>query len=186
LVKAHFDAQAQPRMAPTRDYQKKVKNLAELRTLVAQWRAAGDGDVGITSGVFDILHPGHISFLEDSSRQCGRLIAVIASDRTVAAQKGPEKPYINELKRAQTVAALATVDAVIISDEPYHETILKALSPDVLFKGDDYAGKTIMGAELVGRVELIPCAEKEFYSSSAFVRKIKTGERDKKPGWAPQ
>jgi rfaE bifunctional protein nucleotidyltransferase chain/domain len=186
LVKGHFDMLAQPRTAPTRDYQKKVKTLDELRTLVAQWRADGDGDVGITSGVFDILHPGHISFLEDSSRQCGRLIAVIASDRTVAAQKGPEKPYINELKRAQTVAAIATVDAVIISDEPYHETILKALSPEVMFKGDDYAGKKIMGTELVGRVALIPCAEKEFYSSSAFVRKIKTGERDRKPDWSPQ
>ena len=172
LVKAHFDAAPAARATPTRDYLKKVKSLDELRASVAQWRADGNGDVGITSGVFDILHPGHIAFLEDASRQSGRLIAVIASDRTVRAQKGAEKPYINELKRAQTIAAIATVDAVIISDEPYHETILKALSPDVMFKGDDYAGKQIMGAELVGKVVLVPCAEKEFYSSSAFARKI--------------
>lgn len=187
LVKAHFDASpaVQARATPTRDYLKKVKSLDELRASVAQWRADGDGSVGITSGVFDILHPGHIAFLEDASRQSGRLIAVIASDRTVRAQKGTEKPYINELKRAQTMAAIATVDAVIISDEPYHETILKAVAPDVMFKGDDYAGRQIMGAELVGKVVLIPCAEKEFYSSSAFVRKIKAGKGDKPPGCAP-
>ena len=193
LVKTHFDKIrvirddiTKPRAIPTRDYMKKVKSLDELRASVAQWRADGDNVVGITSGVFDILHPGHIGFLEDASRQSQRLIAVIASDRTVQAQKGPTKPYISEIKRAQTLAAIAMVDAVIISDEPYHETILKAIAPDVMFKGDDYAGRKIMGAELVGKVVLIPCAEKEFFSSSAFVRRIKSDVPDKPPGWAPK
>ncbi|MBU0858543.1 MAG: adenylyltransferase/cytidyltransferase family protein [Alphaproteobacteria bacterium] len=187
MVQAHFDEQArtQVRTGPTRAYQAKVCTLDTLKTLTAQWRAAGATTVGVTSGVFDIVHPGHISFLEDASRQSDRLIAVIASDRTVKAQKGAEKPYITALKRAQTIAALGTVDAVIISDEPYHETILAAVKPDVMFKGDDYAGKKIMGAELVGKVILIPCAEKEFYSSSAFVNKIKAGKPDKPPAWKP-
>ena len=184
LVREHFDTAgpAKPRSGPTRAYQAKVKTLDELGALAVKWRAEGQ-TLGITSGVFDILHPGHIAFLEDANRQSGRLVVIIASDRTVRAQKGPEKPYIGALKRAQTIAALDTVDAVIISDEPYHETILAALSPDILFKGDDYAGRKIMGADLAGKVVLIPCAEKEFYSSSAFARKIM---ESRPPGGSPK
>lgn len=164
-----------PRAEPTRAYQRKVRTLEELAEIVAARRAQRSLTVGVTSGVFDIVHPGHISFLEDASLQCDFLVAIIASDRTVREAKGPEKPYISEEKRAQTIAALGNVDAVIISDEKYHETILRALGPDIMFKGDDYAGQQIMGGDLVGRVVLIPCAEKEFYSSREFVRKIKTG-----------
>jgi D-glycero-beta-D-manno-heptose 1-phosphate adenylyltransferase len=183
VVHAHFDAQTPAeRKGPTRAYLQKVRTLDELKDAVDAWRAQGDS-IGVTSGVFDIVHPGHISFLEDASRACGRLVAIIASDRTVKEQKGEEKPYITELKRAQTIAALGNVDAVIISDEPFHETILEALKPDVMFKGDDYAGRKIIGAELVGKVVLIPCAEKEFYSSSEFVKKIKAASPDKPPSW---
>lgn len=176
-VEEHYEDAARktkPRRGPTRAFRDKVMTLEQLQAQVEKWRAQGD-EIGVTSGVFDILHPGHISFLEDANRRCGRTVVIVASDRTVRAQKGEEKPYISEQQRAQTIAAIDTADAVIISDEFYHETILKALSPDVMFKGDDYKGKEIKGAELVGRVELIPCAEKEFYSSSAFVRKIKNG-----------
>ena len=186
-VQDHFKASQRVltrRLGPTHSYKQKVKTLGELTSLVEKWRQEGDASIGITSGVFDLLHPGHISFLEDAWRNCSHLIAVVASDRTVQDQKGEEKPYVTEMKRAQTLAALEMVDAVIISDEPYHETILKAVKPDILFKGDDYAGKEIIGADLVGHVMLIPCAEKEFYSSSAFARKIKTGERDQPPVWA--
>ncbi|MEZ0261679.1 MAG: pantoate--beta-alanine ligase [Alphaproteobacteria bacterium] len=171
-----------PRKGPTRAYLSKVKSLEDLTAQAEEWRAAGK-TIGFTSGVYDILHPGHISFLEDANRGCDVLVVVIASDRTVKEQKGPEKPYITELKRAQTLAALDSADAVIISDEKFHETILKALKPDFMFKGDDYAGKQIIGAELAGKVVLVPCAEKEFYSSSAFVKKIKAGEPDKPPKW---
>lgn len=163
------------RAGPTRAYGQKVRTLDALRTMVADARAAEPLTVGITSGAFDLIHPGHISFLDDARRHCDFLVAVIASDRTVRDQKGLEKPYIPADKRAATIAAIATVDAVIISDEPYHETILRALRPDILFKGDDYAGMRIMGAELVDRVILIPCADKEFNSSSAFIRKIQEG-----------
>jgi rfaE bifunctional protein nucleotidyltransferase chain/domain len=181
-VRDHFDLfNAKPRSAPTRAYQQKVKSLADLKSLVDARRAAGKVTVGVTSGAFDIVHPGHISFLEDASRQCDFLVAIIASDRTVKEQKGAEKPYITELKRAQTIAAIGTVDAVIISDEKYHETILRALRPEILFKGDDYKGVRIMGAELAGNVVLIPCAEKEFYSSSEFVKKIRNGNPPKPP-----
>lgn len=187
-VRDHYhsiDPSLTARNGPTRAYLEKVKTLDKLKEMVTGWRAADGDEIGITSGAFDILHPGHVSFIEDCSRQCQRLIVIIASDRTIREQKGSEKPYISELKRAQTIAALSNVDAVIISDEPYHETILSAIAPDVLFKGDDYKGKQIMGAELAGRVSLIPCAEKDFYSSSAFVRKIKAGEPDHSPDWHP-
>lgn len=184
-VQRHFApkvASLEARPGPTRAYLEKVKTLDQLENLAEEWRKDGGAVVGVTSGVFDILHPGHISFFNDARARCDKLVVIIASDRTVREQKGEEKPYVDEIKRAQTAAAIGTVDAVIISDEYYHESILGALCADVFFKGDDYAGKDIKGSELVGRVELIPCAEKEFYSSSAFAQKIQRAGRGKNVG----
>lgn len=179
-IEEHFKTAAAvtKRTTPTRAYLEKVKSLDDLAVLVDEWRKQGDSVVGITSGAFDIVHPGHISFLEDANQACSRLIAIVASDRTICEQKGADRPYIPAEKRAQTIAALGTVDAVIISDELYHETILKALKPEVMFKGDDYKGKPIIGADLVGSIVLIPCAEKDYYSSSEFIRKIRSKGAD--------
>lgn len=150
----------------------KVKTLGELKTLTEQWRANGE-TIGITSGVFDILHPGHGSFLRDASERCDRLIVVIASDRTVNGQKQSYQPYVEQDLRAESIAMLAMVDAVIVSDELYHETIHHTIKPDMLFKGSDYEGKDIYGADEVGRVEIIPCKEGYFHRSSQLARRIR-------------
>lgn len=176
--------QITPRKGPTSSYKDKVKSLEGLSDIAAGWKADGL-KIGITSGVFDIPHPGHISFLEDSKAECDVLIAVIASNRTVTEQKGEERPFINELKRAQTIAGLQCVDAVIISDEYFHESILAAIQPDIMFKGHDYAGKDIIGADMVGEVRIILCAEDNFFSSSRLIQSIKNLERDQAPDWSP-
>ncbi len=182
-VQKYFEELETPkkRIGPTLAYEEKVKTFEELKALVAQWRSESDDEIGATTGVFDILHPGHISFLNDASQQCGRLIAIMASDRTVKEQKGEDKPMINEHLRAQSIAALSCVDAVIISDSTYHEELLDAIKADIMFKGHDYADKPIYGAERVGRVMIIPCAEDRFFSSSELIKTI----WDKKPDIAP-
>jgi D-beta-D-heptose 7-phosphate kinase/D-beta-D-heptose 1-phosphate adenosyltransferase len=155
------------------NYIAKIKSLDELEQLVTKWRVSEpNACVGITSGVYDLVHPGHVSLLAAAGSQCDYLIVVIASDRTVREQKGEDKPYIVEIKRAQTIAGLGSVDAVIISDELYHETILKRTLPNKMFKGDEYKGCQIHGSELVGEMVFIPCSEKDFNSSSTIAKEI--------------
>ena len=174
----------QPRKSAPASYTGKMHDLETLSEHIDTLRRQGNPVIGITSGVFDILHPGHFSFLEDARANCDHLIVIIASDRTTSEQKGPEKPFVNEHKRASNIASISMTDSVIISDELYHERLLRAIGPDILFKGDDYAGKEIIGSDLVGRVVLIPCAEKQFFSSSEFARRIKNGDKDEPPPWA--
>lgn len=177
---------AAKREGPILSYTKKARDLEGLVQQVAAWRVENpQAIIGITSGAFDLVHPGHSSFFNDAKANCDHLIVIVASDRTIRELKGEEKPYVHELKRTGEVASDESVDAVIISDEFAHETILQAIHANILFKGDDYFGTKVHGSEYVDLVMLIPCAEKEFYSSSAFVRKIKEGDPDVAPDWAP-
>jgi len=154
-------------------YLDKIKTLDELESLVAQWKQdKSDACIGITSGVYDLVHPGHVSLLADAGNQCDHLIVVIASDRTVKEQKGEDKPYINEQKRAQTIAGMQSVDAIVISDELYHETILRRVKPNKMFKGDEYRGRQIHGREFVDEMVFIPCNAKDFNSSSTIAKNI--------------
>ncbi len=156
----------------------KVQALPALTETVAGWRAEGAKTIGITSGVFDIFHPGHASFLLEAAKRCDRLIVIVASDRTIRELKGDKKPRVSERDRA-SVIALMPVDAVIISDEFDHASILAPLHPEVMFKGYDYAGKDVWGKEHVGRVEIIECsAANSFYSSTHFLRLIRDEEQE--------
>jgi D-beta-D-heptose 7-phosphate kinase/D-beta-D-heptose 1-phosphate adenosyltransferase len=133
-----------------------------------------DAVIGFTSGAFDILHPGHMRFLSEARDNCDFLVVAIASDRTVREQKGPERPYIDEARRAETMTGLIGADAIIISDEPYHETILQRIKPQVLFKGAGYTGKKIMGAELVNRVKIIDCGSRgrDGVDSTTYIERL--------------
>jgi rfaE bifunctional protein nucleotidyltransferase chain/domain len=153
----------------------KICTLDELAARVEQRRAGGKEPViGFTSGVYDLIHPGHVTLLEEARKRCDYLVVAIASDRTVKAQKGADRPFIDEYRRARTIAGMSSVDSVIISDEPYHEAILKRIKPQVMFKGDEYKGQKLIGSELVDRVELIPCDEKDFNSTTSVVDTIRT------------
>lgn len=151
------------------------------RDAAAAWaqdhRAAGRRVV-FTNGVFDLLHPGHTRYLADARAQGDALIVAVNSDRSVRAQnKGPDRPITTEGERAELLAALACVDAVVIFDEATPFEIVSAVSPDVLVKGADWAADAIVGRDVVeargGRVVRIPLAEG--YSTTAILARARAG-----------
>lgn len=152
---------------------KKVLSLSEAVAMVEHLRHAGK-DIVFTNGVFDLLHPGHVRYLQDAKREGDALVVGVNSDRSVHAIKGPARPINPEQERAEVLAGLACVDAVVIFDEDNPQQIVARLQPDVLVKGADWAADAIIGREIVeargGRVVRIPLAEG--YSSSAIIKKI--------------
>ena len=112
-------------------------------------RAAGRTIV-FTNGVFDILHPGHVRYLRDARALGDLLIVGINSDRSVRAlAKAPDRPINPESERAEVLAALASVDAVVIFDEDTPHAIISALQPDILVKGADWGENAIVGRDVV-------------------------------------
>jgi D-glycero-beta-D-manno-heptose 1-phosphate adenylyltransferase len=154
---------------------RKILSIAEAVALVEHLRHGGK-EVVLTNGVFDILHPGHVRYLQDARSQGDALIVAVNSDRSVRAIKGPARPVNPESERAEILAALACVDAVVVFDEDDPQQIVNRLQPDVLVKGADWAMGEIIGRETVesrgGRVVRIPLAEG--YSTSAIIEKIRS------------
>ncbi len=140
----------------------KVLALDRLRARMAAWRSVGHRLV-FTNGCFDILHIGHIRLLEEARRRGDRLIVALNSDASVRRLKGPSRPIVAESERARILAALSSVDAVIVFDENTPLHLIEAIRPDVLVKGSDYTEESVVGAREVrawgGRVELIPLVE---------------------------
>ena len=117
----------------------------------AAWRAQLPGRLAFTNGVFDLLHPGHVDVLFGARRQGDALVVGVNSDRSVRRLKGPDRPVRTEAERGYVVAALESVDAVVVFDEDTPLELIRHLRPDVLVKGGDYAAETIVGArEVVG------------------------------------
>jgi D-beta-D-heptose 7-phosphate kinase/D-beta-D-heptose 1-phosphate adenosyltransferase len=127
-----------------------------------------------TNGVFDLLHPGHIRYLLAARREGDALVVGVNSDRSVRAIKGPARPIHPEQERAEVLAALACVDAVVVFDQDDPHQIITRLQPDVLVKGADWPADAIVGRDVVearrGRVVRIPLAEG--HSTSAIIEKI--------------
>lgn len=156
--------------------QHKILPLSTACDTVTNWRRDGLR-IGFTNGCFDIMHAGHISLLADAKKRCDKLIIGLNTDASVRALKGAGRPVNAEMDRAQILAALSMVDAVVLFNEDTPMKLLEALKPDVLMKGADYAKEEVVGWELVesygGRVELIPL--KEGYSTSGIIRKAAAG-----------
>jgi D-glycero-beta-D-manno-heptose 1-phosphate adenylyltransferase len=106
--------------------------------------------VVFTNGVFDLLHPGHLRYLQHARNLGDALIVGVNSDRLVRENKGADRPINPEAERAEVLAALACVDAVAIFDEETPVQIISALQPDVLVKGADWAEDAIVGRDIVG------------------------------------
>jgi D-beta-D-heptose 7-phosphate kinase/D-beta-D-heptose 1-phosphate adenosyltransferase len=148
---------------------------ADAVSLVAGHRERGE-TVVFTNGVFDILHPGHTRYLSNARALGDVLIVGVNSDRSARAQaKGPGRPVNSAPERAEVVAALGAVDAVVIFDEDTPHAVITALQPDVLVKGADWGPHDIVGRDVVeargGRVVRMPLAAG--YSTSAIVEKIR-------------
>jgi rfaE bifunctional protein nucleotidyltransferase chain/domain len=156
---------------------RKVLSIAEAVAFVEHLRHTGR-EVVFTNGVFDLLHPGHVRYLQDARRQGDALVVAVNSDRSVRAIKGPERPLNPEHERAEVLAGLACVDAVVVFDEDTPEQVIGRLQPDVLVKGADWAADAIVGRDIVeargGRVVRIALAEG--YSTSAIIKKIRNAD----------
>ena len=131
--------------------------------------------VVFTNGCFDLLHPGHIQSLEQARALGDALIVGLNGDASVRELKGPGRPILPELERAEILAALECVDAVVIFQQITPREIIAALLPDVLVKGGDWAGDQIIGREEVeaagGRVVSIPVVPG--YSTTAILAKMR-------------
>ena len=142
--------------------------------LVHQLRAAGK-TVVFTNGVFDLLHPGHVRYLQQARTLGDALLVGINSDRSVRRNKGPDRPITPEHERAEILEALACVDGVVQFDEDTPHQLITALQPDVLVKGADWAADAIVGRDVVeargGRV--VRVAVEPGYSTTAIVEKIR-------------
>lgn len=138
--------------------QDKVMSLDQVLERVATWRSAGLS-VGFTNGCFDLLHPGHVSLLAQARAHCDRLIVGLNTDGSVRKLKGEGRPVNVETARAVVLAALETVDAVVLFSEDTPIKLIEALKPDLLVKGADYTVDKVVGADVVtasgGRVLLI-------------------------------
>ena len=145
---------------------------ADALALIARLRAARK-TVVFTYGVFDLLHPGHLRYLQHARRLGEALIVGINSDRSVRVNKGPDRPITPERERAEILAALTCVDAVVIFDEDTPHAVIARLQPDVLVKGADYHKSEVVGADVVegygGRVHL--AALREGCSTTNIVRR---------------
>jgi rfaE bifunctional protein nucleotidyltransferase chain/domain len=136
-----------------------LSSLVEERR---KWREEGRRVV-LTNGCFDLLHPGHLALLEAARAQGDLLVVAINSDRSVRRLKGEGRPLVPEAERAETLLALEPVDRVVVYDETTPLEVVKALVPDVLVKGADWAEDAIVGREEVEaaggsvvRVEMLP------------------------------
>ncbi|HLL95308.1 MAG TPA: D-glycero-beta-D-manno-heptose 1-phosphate adenylyltransferase [Spirosoma sp.] len=142
----------------------------------SQWRAEGQ-QIVFTNGCFDIVHLGHIDYLEKARALGQRLMLGLNTDASVSGIKGPLRPVVNEYARARLMASLEFVDAVTLFGEPTPLELIEALQPDVLVKGDDYTVDTIVGAAFVlargGRVETVALVPG--YSTSKLIERIKQG-----------
>src|SRR6187455_2298080 len=158
----------------------RVLDAAALETFVRDARAAGRRIV-FTNGVFDILHPGHLRYLQAARRHGDLLIVGLNSDASVRRNKGPSRPINPELERAELLASLACVDAVSIFDDQTPADIIRRVQPDVLVKGADWPADQIVGRDTVeargGRVMRI--AVEPGWSTTAIIAKIQrsTGAR---------
>ena len=151
----------------------KILSRAEAVARADQWRADSQRIV-FTNGCFDIVHLGHIDYLEKARALGHKLILGLNTDASVSRIKGPLRPVVNEYARARLMAALEFVDLVTLFDEPTPLELIEAVRPDVLVKGDDYTVATIIGADVVlangGSVETVALVPG--YSTSKLIEKI--------------
>lgn len=147
-----------------------LKRLLELR---AAWRSAG-ATVVFTNGCFDLLHRGHIEFLQQAKMHGDVLVVGLNSDTSAGAIKGPGRPLVSQDDRARVLAALACVDYITIFDEPTPARLIQELQPDVLVKGGDWPVEQIVGSDAVlrrnGRVFSLLALPG--YSTTALIEKI--------------
>jgi len=149
----------------------KILTREQLRQRVDQWRVGGES-VTLANGCFDLLHVGHVRYLHAAKQLGGRLIVAINSDDSVRALKGEGRPLMPAEERAEILASLADVDAVVIFPERDVRTLIREIRPDVQAKGTDYTAASVPEGEVVreygGRVEIV--GDPKDHSASEIIR----------------
>ncbi len=153
---------------------RKILPLDEGIKTISSWKQ-NDFKVVFTNGCFDILHLGHLDYLEKSRNFGDKLVIGLNTDKSVSQLKGPNRPVNNEYARARMLAAMSFVDLVIAFDEETPLELIQKVKPDILIKGKDYSIENIAGAEFVlgngGEVKTIDLLEG--YSTTEIIKKIK-------------
>jgi len=153
---------------------KKIFLKEDLQAQIQQWKAA-QKKIVFTNGCFDLIHPGHIAYLNEAASLGDILVIGLNTDRSVQVLKGEYRPINDEFSRSQLIASMFFVDAVVFFDEQTPIDLINALKPDVLVKGGDYQIDTIVGAKETlargGEVKVLSFLAG--YSSTAMIEKIK-------------
>ncbi|ARS37107.1 D-glycero-beta-D-manno-heptose 1-phosphate adenylyltransferase [Pontibacter actiniarum] len=151
----------------------KIYSLPQLLEQVQKWRAQGQ-QIVFTNGCFDLLHLGHVDYLEKARQLGDKLVLGLNTDASISRIKGPSRPLQDEMSRARVMASLLFIDAVVLFDEDTPLNLIQAVQPDILVKGDDYAVEQIVGHEVVqargGAVKTVPLVKG--YSTTSIVNKI--------------
>lgn len=152
----------------------KIKSLAEAKIVVSRWKSDGQ-KVVFTNGCFDLLHLGHVDYLEKARNLGDKLVLGLNTDDSVSRFKGPHRPIQDQQSRARVLAALGFVDLVVFFNEDTPLNLITELLPNTLVKGSDYLAENIVGADVVKKgggqvktIEFVPG-----YSTTQIVEKIK-------------
>lgn len=153
----------------------KIKDLSAAKAQVAEWKRHGKRVV-FTNGCFDLLHLGHVDYLEKARNLGDVLVVGLNTDDSVSRFKGPQRPIQDEVSRARVMASLQAVDLVVFFNEDTPQNLISELLPHILVKGSDYLAENIVGADVVknagGVVKTIDFVPG--YSTTRIVEKIKT------------
>lgn len=153
---------------------KKILEREGLKRQVQEWRKAGDS-VTLANGCFDLLHVGHVRYLHAAKKIGGRLVVALNSDESVRLLKGEGRPMVPAAERAEILAALADVDAVVIFPEADVRAIIREIRPDVQVKGTDYSVDSVPERDEVlaygGRVEIVGDAKD--HSASEMIQAVR-------------
>jgi D-glycero-beta-D-manno-heptose 1-phosphate adenylyltransferase len=157
----------------------KVLTREQLGARVAQWRQHGDKII-LTNGCFDLLHVGHVRYLHGAKKLGGRVVVAINSDESTRKLKGPSRPLMPENERAEIVAALEDVDAVVVFAESDVRALIQEIRPDVQAKGTDYTAESVPERDAVmacgGRVEIV--GDPKDHSTTEFIQKKLSSESE--------
>jgi len=153
--------------------------IADALRLVARARTAS-GTIVFTNGVFDLLHPGHVRYLQHARSLGDLLIVGVNSDRSVRANKGAERPITPEAERIEILEALQSVDGAVVFDEETPYELIRALQPDILVKGADWAEDAIVGRDLVEARggSVVRVSVEPGYSTTALIDAVRRHRRD--------
>ena len=152
-----------------------MQRVSDAAEIARAFRAEGKRIV-FTNGVFDILHPGHLRYLQQARALGDVLIVGLNADSSVRRNKGPQRPINTQQERAEILEALECVDAVVLFEQDTPAQIIDAVQPDILVKGSDWAEDAIVGRDTVeargGRVVRMPV--EQGFSTTAIIEKIKS------------